>query len=182
MSWRNSNLRYGGLTIGLHWLMLLLLIAVYATMELRGYFPKGSPERDAMKHWHYMLGLSVLGLAALRLLVSAIGPVPAIVPPIVKWQSTSAALMKLALYAFMLAMPVLGWLTLSAKGTPVPFFGLVLPPLVGESKDLAESIKEVHEAIATVGYFLIGLHAAAGLYHHYFLRDNTLRRILPTFR
>lgn len=182
MGLRNTNARYGSLSISLHWLMLVLLAAVYASMELRGYFPKGSAEREAMKSWHYMLGLSVLGLAALRLLVSATSTVPAIAPPIARWQATAAALMKLALYVFMFAMPLLGWLTLSAKGTPVPWFGLVLPPLIGQSKELASSIKEVHEAFATLGYVLIGLHAAAGLYHHYFLHDNTLRRMLPTFR
>jgi cytochrome b561 len=26
---------------------------------------------------------------------------------------------------------------------------------------------------------LIGLHAAAGLFHHYWVRDNTLTRMLP---
>jgi cytochrome b561 len=30
-----------------------------------------------------------------------------------------------------------------------------------------------------VGYWLIGLHAAAALFHHYIVRDNTLRRMLP---
>jgi cytochrome b561 len=33
--------------------------------------------------------------------------------------------------------------------------------------------------VATVAYVLVGLHAAAALYHHYFLRDDTLRRMLP---
>ena len=31
--------------IALHWLTLLLLAAVYATMELRGMFPRGSASR-----------------------------------------------------------------------------------------------------------------------------------------
>jgi cytochrome b561 len=30
-----------------------------------------------------------------------------------------------------------------------------------------------------VGYFLIGLHALAALFHHYVSRDNTLTRMLP---
>ena len=30
-----------------------------------------------------------------------------------------------------------------------------------------------------VGYFLIGLHAAAALFHHYVTHDNTLSRMLP---
>jgi cytochrome b561 len=46
--------------------MLLLLAAVYAAMELRGIFPKGSDSREAMKVWHYMLGMSVLMLALVR--------------------------------------------------------------------------------------------------------------------
>jgi hypothetical protein len=49
MRWRNSTDRYGSLSIGLHWLMLLLFVAVYACIELRGYFPKGSDPREALK-------------------------------------------------------------------------------------------------------------------------------------
>jgi cytochrome b561 len=76
-------------------------------------------------------------------------------------------------------MPLLGWLILSAKGEPIPFFGLQLPALIGESRKVAEWVKEIHEFIGTTGYFVIGLHAAAALFHHYFVRDNTLRRMLP---
>ena len=81
MKWRNSNTQYGWLPSALHWLMLLLLVAVFASMELRGYFPKGSVTRDALKSWHYTLGISVLLLALLRLAISFTGPVPAISPP-----------------------------------------------------------------------------------------------------
>lgn len=179
MNWRNSAKHYGWLPVGLHWLMLLLLVAVYATMELRGYYPKGSSTREALKAWHYMLGISVLALAALRIAVYFIGPVPAISPTPTKWQETGAKAMKVALYVFMFSMPVLGWILLSVKGEPIPFFGLQLPALLNENKALAETLEEVHEAGATVGYFLIGLHAAAALYHHYLLRDDTLRRMLP---
>lgn len=87
--------------------------------------------------------------------------------------------MKLALYVFMIGMPLLGWLLLSAKGTPIPFFGMHFAALIAENKALAESIKELHETVATIGYFLIGSHAAAALVHHYVLRDDTLRRMLP---
>jgi cytochrome b561 len=179
MTWKNSPVRYGWLAIGLHWLMLVLLVAVYLCMELRGYYPRGSATREAMKIWHYMLGLSVLILASLRLAIHLLGPAPAIAPSPARWQTRAAALMKIALYAFMLAMPVLGWMILSAKAAPIPFFGLHLPALLSENKALADSIKEIHETVATVAYFLVGLHAAAALYHHYFLRDDTLRRMLP---
>jgi cytochrome b561 len=87
--------------------------------------------------------------------------------------------MHIALYLLMIAMPLLGWLTLSAQGKPVPFFGLQLPQLVGASKSVAGWFKELHESGGTIGYFLVGLHAAAALFHHYVVRDNTLRRMLP---
>lgn len=155
--------------------MLLLIVAVYATMEFKSIFPKGSSAREAMATWHYILGLSVFFLVWLRLLVRLAGSDPVIEPALPTWQVLSAKVMHRVLYALMIGLPLLGWLTLSAKGTPVPFLGLELPALIGESKGLAKWLKEVHEATATVGYFLIGIHAAAALYHHYFRRDNTLR-------
>jgi cytochrome b561 len=51
--------------------------------------------------------------------------------------------------------------------------------LIGENKDLAKQIEGWHVLGGTIGYWLIGLHAAAGLYHHYFMRDNTVLRMLP---
>jgi cytochrome b561 len=87
--------------------------------------------------------------------------------------------MHLALYVFLIVMPVLGWLTLSAKGKVIPFFGLELPPLIGLDKFLGGELEDIHETIGTIGYYLVGLHAAAALFHHYFLRDDTLLRILP---
>jgi len=179
-NWRNTASRYGSLSIGLHWLMLLLIAAVYACIELRGNFPKGSDLREGLKTWHFMLGLSVLVLAFVRVAVHFIGTVPRIEPDPPKWQSLFAKLMHVALYALMFGMPLLGWLTLSAEGKLVPFFGLQLPSLVGESKSVAGWAKEFHETGGTVGYFLIGLHAAAALFHHYVVRDNTLRRMLPS--
>jgi len=73
MQWRNSTERYGSLSMGLHWLMLLLLVAVYGCIELREFFPKGSEPREALKIWHYMLGLSVFVLVWLRLLSNITG-------------------------------------------------------------------------------------------------------------
>ena len=168
--------RYSSLRIALHWLMLLLLVAVYASMELRDIFPKGSDARELLKTWHYMLGLSVLGLVALRLLARWLQPGPPLEPG-PRWQMALASSMQVALYIFMIVMPLLGWLTLSAAGKPVPFFGLELPALLATNKDLSHQIKDVHEVIATVGYFLVGLHALGALFHHYLLKDNTLRRM-----
>jgi len=86
------------------------------------------------------------------------------------------------LYGLMIALPLSGWLMLSAAGKPIPFFGWELPALVAPNRSLATAVDDVHEAIATAGYWLIGLHAAAALFHHYIVRDNTLRLMLPGAR
>lgn len=179
MSWKNTSIRYGSLSIGIHWLMLLLFIAVYASIELRGIFPKGSDPREAMKTWHNMLGMLVFVLVWLRIAARFSGPRPDIQPAPPGWQELSAKLLHLALYALMIVMPLTGWLVLNASGKPVPFFGLELPVLIGEDKHLAKAIEEIHETIGEAGYFLIGLHTLAALYHHYVMRDNTLLRMLP---
>jgi superoxide oxidase len=179
MSWKNDEHRYGGLSIALHWLMLVLLVGVYACIELKGNFPKGSEPRELLKQWHFMLGLSVFVLVWLRLTARLIAPTPKIVPAIPAWQAVPAQLMHLALYGLMIGAPLAGWLILSAAGKPIPFFGLQLPPLIGQAPELAGQIKELHELAGTAGYWLIGLHALAGLFHHYVSRDNTLTRMLP---
>jgi cytochrome b561 len=179
MAMTNTRDRYGALSITMHWLMFLLLVAVFACMELREIYPKGSDPREALKSWHFTLGLTVFALVWLRLALRLFQLVPAITPQPVRWQALLAKLVHLALYAFMLGMPVLGWLILSGEGKPVPFYGLELPGLIAENEVLAEDIEEIHTTIGELGYYLIGLHAAAALFHHYFLKDNTLRRMLP---
>lgn len=179
MNLRDRADRYSSLSIGLHWLTALVLVAVYATINLRELFEKGSDPRETLKALHFMLGLSVLLLVALRLVARATGPTPPIVPEPPRWQTLAARLMHLGLYALLIAMPIAGWLVLSAEGKPIPFFGLHLPALIGEDKALAKVIEEVHETAGEAGYYLIGLHAAAALFHHYVVRDDTLRRMLP---
>lgn len=170
--------RFHPLMIGMHWLTLALLLAVYVLIEFRGAFPKGSLGRDTMKLWHEMLGLTVLGLVFVRLALRAVLPAPEpLVAP--RWQQRFARLMHVALYVFLIATPILGWLMLSAKGKAVPWFGFDLPSLVGPDRALGRRFESMHEAIATLGYLLIGVHAAAAIGHHYLLRDDTLRRMLP---
>lgn len=179
MSWKNTTARYGTLSTGIHWMMLLLFVAVYGSIELRELFEKGSDPREALKTWHFMLGMLVFLLVWLRIAARFSGPTPAIRPEPAAWQQQSARLLHLALYALMIAMPISGWLVLSASGKVIPFFGLELPALIEENKELAKQIKKVHEFVGTTGYYLIGLHVIAALYHHYIKRDDTLTRMLP---
>lgn len=170
--------RFSKASIVLHWAMLALLVAVYACIELREFYPKGSEPREALKTWHFMLGLSVFLLVWVRLAARLSAKAPPIVPAAPRWQRFIANAVELALYCLMIVMPVLGWLTLSADGDEIPFFGLQLPALIAENTALADDLQSVHKTIGTIGYWLIGLHALAALFHHYVQRDNTLRRML----
>ncbi|NBU25533.1 MAG: cytochrome b [Gammaproteobacteria bacterium] len=171
--------RYPPASILLHWLMLVLLAGVYAAIELHDEFPDGSPAYERLETLHFMLGLSVLLLVVVRLALRSRFTAPPITPAPPAWQRTASKVVHGLLYALMLGMPIGGWLMLSAKGEAVPFFGLTLPPLVAPDKDLAHLIEEIHETVGVAGYWLIGLHALAALAHHYIVRDDTLRRMLP---
>ncbi|MBA3048112.1 MAG: cytochrome b [Alphaproteobacteria bacterium] len=167
---------YSRLSISLHWLMLVLLAAVFACIELREYYPRGSAMRDGLKAWHFMLGLSVFLLVWVRL-IARWGT--SWLPPEPGWTRWPAAAVHLILYAGMIGLPLLGWLVLSADGKPIPFFGLNLPALIAPDPELAERLEDLHKTVGSAGYWLIGLHAAAALFHHFLLRDGTLRRMLP---
>jgi len=179
MAYLNTRQRYGSLFIALHWIMLLLMAAVFATIELHENFPKGDPMRGLLMRWHFQLGLTVFVLVVLRLVLKRMAPDPEIVPAPSRLQHLGARAMHAALYLIMAVMPVLGYVGRSLGGKTTYFFGIGLPVFWGADKDLAENVFELHSLIGNTAYFLIGFHAAAALFHHYFMRDNTLTRMLP---
>lgn len=178
MTQNSLSQRYATLSITLHWLMLALFVGVYACIEIKGLLPRGNALRSVFLGFHGLFGLGIFALVWLRLL-ARLAPRPAILPRPPTWQTAASHLMHLALYALMIGAPLLAWLMLSAGGKPMPYFGFALPALVGVDPDLAKQFKEWHEWLGSAGYWLIGLHAAAGLFHHYWVRDNTLVRMLP---
>ena len=175
----SAQQRYHSASILMHWLMFILLIAVYSCIELRELYSKGSEPREALKSWHFTLGLSVFALVWVRLVVRLITQTPVINPVLAKWQTALAKIGHFCLYLLMIIMPIGGWLILSAEGSPITFWGLALPSLISEDLELATTIEELHETAGVFGYYLIGLHAVIALFHHYVRKDNTLSRMLP---
>lgn len=175
----SSPNRYSNLVISLHWLMLVLMLLIYVTMEFRGLFPRGSDPRNLMKAAHFSFGVLLLLLVGLRIYARFSSSTPAIVPAMPDWQDKAARLMHLALYGLMIGMPVIGYLIVNAEGHAVPFFGLELPLLLDKNHDLAENLEELHELGASAGYLLIAAHAVAAIWHHRVQRDNTMTRMLP---
>ena len=168
----------------LHWLMAVLILLVYLAIEQRGLFPRGSGGRFAMMQSHFWLGLSVFALALWRLSLRTRHGAPAVTPPLPRWQSGLSRLAHVALYAFFIAMPMLGLATAWTDGKDLylPFTQIMVPPLLGEDKALAHTLEDLHGQIGEIFYWVIGLHIAAALYHHFVRRDDTLRRMAWNFR
>src|SRR5690242_9366056 len=101
MSTRTTS-RYGIPLIALHWFMLVLIVGVYACIELREFYPKGSPIREALKTWHYLLGFTAFVLVWLRLIARLAGRVPPIVPSPRQWQLRVAHTVEFAIYVFVI--------------------------------------------------------------------------------
>jgi len=180
MTGQPARKHYPTNAIALHWLVLLLIVAAYACILLRENYPRGSDIREALKTWHFMLGLSILALTFVRVGLRLITrQTPPITPEPPRWLHLLSIVAHVVIYIWMITMPLAGWTILSAEGDPIPFWGLTLPPLTDVSEQLAGQVEELHELGGTIGYFLLGLHAAAALFHHYFLKDDTLTRMLP---
>jgi cytochrome b561 len=88
-----------------------------------------------------------------------------------------------ALYAIILVMPITGWIMSSARNFPVSWFNLFqLPDLVKANKPLYEAMHTTHDVLAWTLAIVAIVHLLAALKHHFILKDDTLRRMLPFTR
>jgi cytochrome b561 len=181
MRWQNDPHHYSSPSIAMHWAMVLLVVAAYATAHLRDLFAHGSLAHDGFASAHAFAGLCVFVIVFARLALRA-GPRPAIVPAPPRLPERLEIVLYMLLYAFLVAMPLLGWLLASAQGARIGFGPFELPALVPPDAALAQRAQGWHEGAAAVGYALVGGHAGAALVHHWLLRDDALRRMLPRRR
>jgi len=179
---KNSQHSYGQPARALHWLSALAVIAALAFIELKDLFPRGTPLRDAMKFGHFQAGLIVLLLVLPRLLWRLGNRVPDITPTPPKRSQAIAKVTHWVLYALMLALPLLGIAIVQGSGHALALFGQPLPLLFTLDRATAHDLKEVHETLGNVLLWLAILHAAAAVWHHRFLKDNTLTRLIGPLR
>lgn len=177
--WKNTIYGYGWISISLHWLMLFLIVAAYTTMDLKSAFPRNTPARVTVLYLHYIFGLFTFILVWVRIWARFVSTLPFIKPAMPFWQEKSAKSLHWMLYGLMIILPLSGWLLINAKGITIPVFNEALPAQIGKNKEMSKWLRGVHNTVATTGYFLVGLHAAATLFHHYISRDNTLKLMLP---
>ncbi len=177
MALRNSRTAFGGIARTLHWGMAALVIVSLALIELTDLAAKGSALRAGMRDWHAQIGLVVLALVWFRLFWKLTNVEPAIVPPPAPWQVSVAHLVEWTFYAMMIVQPVLGAAMMQADGKAVSLLGFAFPVFVAPDKAWAHRLEDIHEWIGNAMMMLIGVHVVATLWHHVFLRDNTLARM-----
>ncbi|MFY8118059.1 MAG: cytochrome b [Roseateles sp.] len=170
--------RYDLLSIALHWLMALAIIGLLGVGLYMVSLPF-SMSRLKLYNWHKWAGMTVLALAALRLLWSLLRQAPAAAPG-PRWQQVAAHAVHGLLYLFFFAVPLAGWTYSSAAGFPIVWFGLLpLPDLVSPDPALAETLKATHRWLAYGLAAVVAAHVAAALKHQFLDRDRLLARMWP---
>lgn len=182
MQLRNSDHRWGAISMLLHW-AVVVLIGWMAWLGLTMVDMPPTPAKINAYALHKSLGLTLLALVALRLAWRLFAGAPKPVPGTPTWQERIASTTHWALYALLFAIPISGWVFNSASGYPLQWFKLFnLPSIAGRSEDLAALAIQVHEYGFWLLLLLVLAHAGAAFYHHLFQGDDTLRRMLPTLR
>ncbi|MGY3265382.1 MULTISPECIES: cytochrome b [unclassified Lysobacter] len=174
--------RWGAVSQLFHWTCAALIIAL-GSIGL--YMTELTSPLSKIRIYalHKSLGLTLLGLVLLRLLWRWTHKVPGPIPGTARHLKLAADGMHGVLYAMMIAMPLTGWLINSTSGYPLKWFGLVsVPAIASKSEPLNAIAKNLHEYGFWLLVVLVCGHVLAALYHHIFLRDSTLHRMIPSRR
>jgi cytochrome b561 len=155
----------------LHWVMAVCILSMLFIGV--GMVSTVMPKYLVLVSIHKPLGITILGLALIRLVVRlgyGAPPLPVDLPELMK---LAANFSHYALYALMIGMPLIGWGMLSAAAYPVVLFGGVhLPAVLPQSERLHALLWNAHFYLAFVFFALILLHAAAALFHALVRRDG----------
>ena len=183
--------RYTRTAAILHWLVALLIVANVGLGVWANYAPDEwvRPIIDS----HKSIGITVLGLALLRLLWRLAHPAPALPEHYARWEKVTAHGVHVLLYVAIFALPISGWLHDSAwKGAathPLTLFGVVPWFRLGFIEGLDPAVKEplhalfgaVHVWFGYLLYGLLALHLAGALKHQWIDGEPEVQRISPFF-
>lgn len=179
--------RYGLMAIALHWLIAGAIIAMLVLGFVMVRLTPGTTLQFDAYQLHKSVGLTILGLSLVRLGWRLANPVPPLPANLGRWQRGLARLVHAGFYLLMLALPLSGWMIVSASvwNIPTVLYGVIeVPhlPVLGtleHKKPVETALKSVHELLAWAAVLLLFLHVAGALKHHFILKDDTLLRMLP---
>jgi len=180
---RNTEVRYGIVTISLHWLTAIVAITLFGL----GLWMTDLSYQDAWytkaPFLHKSVGILLFILTLLRIawMLSNPKPLPPAGSPV--WEQRVAVLVHGLLYILLLTIMISGYLISTADGRGISVFGWfevpALPWAIADQEDIAG---EIHEILAFSLMGLVVLHAGAAFKHHFLSKDDTLRRMLPFFK
>ncbi|MFZ6691173.1 cytochrome b [Undibacterium sp. SXout20W] len=172
-----DNQRYPAVIVVLHWLIAALIVAAFALGTVMTDM-RISPTKLQYYSYHKWLGVTVLGLVAIRLLARLFSTAPTYPAAMSQWQTKAADAAHLLLYVLMFAVPLSGYFYTSAAGYPVVYLGLFeLPTIIGPNPELKHTLKELHELLTNVLLGVVILHVLAALKHQFIDKDGLLRRM-----
>lgn len=179
MPYKNTQTTYGSVAKFMHWTAFLLVAALLAAGFIMTDMDS-SPDKFRIYGLHKSFGITVLCLMLLRLSWKLCNVTPSLPDAMRRIEKFMAHAAHWLLYALLIAMPLSGWLMSSAAGFPVSVFGwFTLPDLVAPDTHLKRDMADLHEFLALVIIAVVTLHALAALLHHFYHKDNILRRMLP---
>ncbi|MCE7998026.1 MAG: cytochrome b [Rhodobiaceae bacterium] len=187
MQWKNSEARYGLVAAGFHWFVALLFLGNLALGFYMSDLELSDPNLFPLYQLHKSFGISIFAIVIARLAWRFIDPPPALPDEMAGWEKIAASLTHLGLYTLLVAMPLTGWIVVSASPINIPtlVFDMVPVPHIGfivtdPDKDRWLAVGEWgHWLLAWTAAAAVILHVAAALRHHFILKDDILRRMLP---
>jgi cytochrome b561 len=171
--------RYDRTTIALHWVTAGLVVLLWGSAQIIDYFAKGAPRWNMLSvHMALGLTLAVIMLRRVTWRLTTGQRLPDAEAGILGWLARST---HLVLYALLIVQIALGIANAWVRGDHV-FTWFVIPAFDPADKVLRKDVGQLHALFANLILIVAGLHAAAGLFHHYVMRDGVLRRMLPQGR
>lgn len=171
------NTTYTPVAKSLHWLMAAMILGLLALGIYMSDLPL-SPQKLTLYSWHKWAGVTVFVLVWLRLLWRITHRPPALPETLSPLMRLAAHAGHSALYLLMIAIPLTGWLMSSAKGFQTVWFGVLpIPDLLGRDRELGDLLQQVHKLLNLLLMLTLAGHVAAALWHHFVLKDDTLRRM-----
>lgn len=174
---REAYDRYSNVSIAIHWAVAALVVAnvviAIAMPNDRSLFP-----------WYKSISIAVLLLTLLWIGWRLTHPWPRFPDSVPGWERIFARSVYIAFYVMLLAVPLLGWATMSAGRGTGEIFGFIqwfdLP--VGKSPELRDRLAGIHEAAVYFLLLLVFIHVAGALKHQFFDEDVVFHRMLPGLR
>jgi len=168
----NSVNRYGLVSRFIHWAMALLILGMIGVGAYMTELAKEDPLRAQLYSMHKAVGVTLLGLAFIRILWTLVSRPPLMPAALQRWEVVLAKSTVGLLYILMLAAPVAGYLLANTGGKPVSYFGLFdLPAVMAKNHNLHEVLEDVHGFLGYTILTLVGLHFAGALKHRFIDRD-----------